>query len=220
MNPKLRAALPTLLDIVIPIAGYYILSRCGVSDFWALTLSGGATAVWALVNTLRRGRLDGIGTLVVAEIALSVVLLVVTRDPRIVLLKPSFATALAGAYLLYTSLPSTKVGRPLVAETSKPFATQGDPTREQAYENAWERDPGFRRELRLINAVWGVLWLVESVARGVVVLNSTIAEGIWTSQLPGIAALVAGMVFTRFRVPKLRRAVDAQLALLVAANPG
>lgn len=167
--PKLTAALPTLLDIVIPIAGYFVLSKFGVSDFWALTLSGGATALWTLVNTLRRGRLDGIGTLVVAEIALSVVLLVLTRDPRIVLLKPSFATALAGVYLLYTSLPTDKVGRPLVAETSKPFATEGDPVREQAYENAWGRDGRFRRELR---------------------------------------------------VPKLRRYVDEQLALLTGARSG
>jgi hypothetical protein len=63
-----------------------------------------------------------------------------------------------------------------------------------------------------------VLWLVESVARGLVVLNSTIAEGIWTSQIPGIAALVLGMVFTWFRVPKLRRYVDEQLALLTDAR--
>jgi hypothetical protein len=213
MNPKLRAALPTLLDIVIPVAGYFVLSRCGVSDFWALTVSGGVTALWALSNTLRRGRLDGVGTLVVAEIALSVVLLVATRDPRIVLLKPSFATALAGIYLLYTNV----VGRPLVYETAKPFATQGDPLRAQAYENAWERNAGFRQEQRLINCVWGVVWLAESVARAVVVLNSSVAEGVWTSQIPGIAALVLGMVFTRLRVPRLRRYVDEQLALLTDA---
>jgi hypothetical protein len=56
------------------------------------------------------------------------------------------------------------------------------------------------------------------VARGVVVLHSTIAEGVWTSQIPGIAAIVLGMVFTRLRVPKLRRHVDGQLALLVDAQ--
>jgi hypothetical protein len=207
MSPRLRAALPMLLDIVIPIAGYYVLHALGVDDFWALTIAGAGTAGYTIVNTVRRGRLDRLGTLVVLEIALSVVLFAVTRDPRIVLLKPSFYTALAAGYLLYTCLS----GRPFTVETSRPFATEGDPDRTRAYEAAWEHSPGFRREHRLVTAVWAVLWLAESAVRVVVVLNSDISEGVLLGQVPGIVAIVAGIVFTRLRVPAVRRHVEAQL---------
>lgn len=209
-NAKLRAALPLLLDIVIPVAGYYILHAIGLSDFWALTLAGVATAGYTVVNTVRRGRLDRLGTLVVLEIALSVLLFFVTRDPRIVLLKPSFYTAVAAFYLFFTCVS----GQPFTAQTSRPFATDGDPERERAYEAALEHSAGFLREHRRITAVWGVLWLAESAARVVVVLQSSIADGVLLGQLPGIVAIVAGIVYTRLRVPALRRHVEEQSALL------
>lgn len=81
MNTKLRAVLPMLLDVTIPVAGYYVLSACGLDDFWALTIAGVATAVNAVVGTLRRRRLDALGMLVVLEIALSIALFFVTGIP-------------------------------------------------------------------------------------------------------------------------------------------
>ena len=203
MNPKLRAALPMLAEIIIPIVGYFLLHDAGFDDFWALTIPGIASAVVALANTVRRGRLDKIGTLVVAEIALSVVLVLVTRDPRIVLLKPSFYTGLAGLYLLYTC----QVGRPFVFEVSKPFATAGVAARERAYERAWTHSAGFRREQRLITAVWGLLWLAESAIRVALVLHTSVSQAVLVGQIPGAVAIVAGIVFTRLRVPTLRRYV-------------
>jgi hypothetical protein len=79
------------------------------------------------------------------EIALSVALFLVTRDPRIVLMKPAFSTALAGLYLLLTCV----VGRPFTFEAGKPFATRGEAGHERAYETAWAHSPGFRHEPHL-----------------------------------------------------------------------
>lgn len=205
MNTKLRAALPMLLDIVIPVAGYYVLSACGLDDFWALTIAGAATAVNAVVGTVRRRRLDALGMLVVLEIALSIGLFFVTRDPRIVLLKPSFYTALAALFLFATCV----TGRPFTLGTVRPMATRGDPALERAYDDAAAHSAGFRREHVLITAVWGVLWLAESVARVVVVLDVSVADGVLLSQLPGLVALVVGLVFSRLRVPALKRYVAA-----------
>lgn len=203
MTPKLRTALPMLIEIIIPIVGYFLLHTAGFNDFWALMIPGIVTAVVALTNTVRRGWLDTIGTLVVAEIALSVALFFLTRDPHIVLLKPSFYTGLAGLYLLYTC----QVGRPFIFQVSKPFATRGDPARERAYERAWTHSAGFRREQRLITAVWGLLWLAESAVRVVLVLHLSISQAVFIGQLPAIVAIVTGIVFTRLRVPALRQYV-------------
>lgn len=207
MNPRLAAVVPLLLDVVVPTASYYLLHALGVDDFWALTLAGAITAAWAVVATIRRGRLHGLGLLVVVELVLSAVLLVVAHDARVVLLKPSFYTAAAGLYLLWTCW----VGRPLTVETSRPFAVRGDPARAAAADAAWAHEPAFRREHVVLTAVWGATWLVESVVRGAVVVATDVPTGVWASQIPGIVALVACLVVTRVRVPRLRAAVDAQL---------
>jgi hypothetical protein len=120
-------------------------------------------------------------------------------------MKPSFYTGLGGLYVLYTSV----VGRPFVFDASKPFTTGGDPDRERAFERAWRNSAGFRREQRLITAVWGLLWLAESVIRVFVVLNSTVSHAVVTGQVPSIVAVLVGIVFTRLRIPKARRHVEA-----------
>src|SRR4030095_6542208 len=92
-----RALLPTLLDLVIPTAGYFLLHWAGLSDVWALTIAGAVTALHAAVITIRRGRLDALGLLIVAEIAVSVALTVITQDPRLVLARPAVYLAVARA---------------------------------------------------------------------------------------------------------------------------
>ncbi|MBV8931013.1 MAG: hypothetical protein JO285_00415, partial [Kutzneria sp.] len=86
----------------------------------------------------------------------------------------------------------------------------------RAFDLAWTHSRAFRREARLITAGWGVLWLAEAVIRIPVVLNSSASQGVLTGQLPGVVAIVVGIVFTRLRIPKLRAHALRQLP---AENP-
>lgn len=199
--------LPPLLDVIVPTVGYYVLHALGLGDFWALTLAGAVTAVWAIAATIRRRRFDGVALLVVIELILSAILIFATRDARIVLLKPSFFTAAAGIYLLATCV----IRRPLTVETSRPFATGGDPAHEQAAEAAWADSPAYRRLHQQLTAFWGLIWICESVIRGVVVLHTDVVTGVWASQLPGIAALIACLVYTRLHVPSLKTHIQQHL---------
>lgn len=47
MNGKarLRVFLPLLIDVFAPLVIYYLLHRCGVGEFWALTIGIGLTFV-------------------------------------------------------------------------------------------------------------------------------------------------------------------------------
>jgi hypothetical protein len=198
-----------LIDIVAPIVVYFILHSIGVGDVLALTIGGMVTAINALVGTVRRRRLDSIGLLVVAEIALSIALLLITQDPRILLIKPSFYVGFAAIYAFATCL----VGRPIGYESAKPIATKGDPVRLAAYERAWERSPEFRQTERVITAAWGAAFLADAVLRVLVVYSfsaNQVGESLLLSQGPGIVLVGAALLFTRWRVPIIRTIVDAQ----------
>ncbi|MFF2811348.1 VC0807 family protein [Streptomyces sp. NPDC058000] len=205
---KLRALAPMILDLVIPIAGFYVLHQMvGLSQVWALTLAGAAGGAWTLIHTIQRRKLDVIGLLVVLEMALTVGLLFISDDPRLVAAKPSFYTLLAAVYLLFTCV----AGRPLVYVAATPMATDGDPGRTVAYEQAWERSKPFRARERAVTAAFGLAALIDAVLRVVVVYSYDVDkfnESFLLSQLPGIALIVVVLVFTKFQIKVLHGLVD------------
>ena len=209
---RLPALLPTLLDLVIPTAGYFLLHWAGLPDIWALTIAGSATGVNALVNTVRRGRLDALGLLVVAEISVSVVLLAVTADPRLILVRPAVYLAVAGV----VNLVSCFAGRPLSYTASTPMATKGDPERAVAYERAWHHSPELRRIHRQLTAAIGVALVAYAVIRVLIVYSLPTGTALLVQEVPAILLIALVVVLIRRRVPRLRRIVDAEQAALAA----
>ena len=214
---RLRLLLPTLLDIVVPIVLYFVLRKLGVDQFWALTVAGIGTGVYALFNTIRRRKLDFIGILVLLEVALSAALIFTTDDPRVVAIKPAFYTALAGLYFLFTCV----VGKPVVYIAAAPIASGGDPVRAEAYVQAWDESATFRLRERLMTAAFGVALVVESVLRVWIVYHwspAKLDESFVISQLPGLVLIVAVLGFVRLQVPALSKFVDS-IQERMAAQP-
>jgi intracellular septation protein A len=209
---RLGALLPTLLDLVIPTVGYFLLHWAGLPDIWALTIAGSATGVNALVNTIRRRRLDALGLLIVAEIAVSVALVTVTRDPRLILVRPAVYLAVAGV----VNLVSCFAGRPLSYTAATPMATKGDPERAAAYERAWHHSPELRAIHRQLTAGIGLAMLAYAVIRVLIVYSFSTATAVVGQEVPGIALIALVVVLIRLRVPRLRRIVDAEQAALAA----
>jgi hypothetical protein len=150
-----------VLDLLIPTAGYYLLHWAGLSDVWALTIAGSATAVNAAVATIRRRRLDALGLLVVAEVAVSVALAASTGDPRLILARPAVYLAVAGII----NLVSCFTGRPLSYTAATPMATKGDPLRAVAYERAWHHSAELRAIHRQLTAGIGLAMVAYAVLR-------------------------------------------------------
>ncbi|MCR6484832.1 hypothetical protein M8542_18545 [Amycolatopsis sp. OK19-0408] len=205
----MRALVPVVLDLVLPIGGYFLLHGVfGLSAFWSLTLAGAATGVHALAATLRRGRVDALGVLIFLEMALSAVLLFVTDDPRIVLVKPAFYLAVAAVYALVTCF----AGRPLVLDSGKPFATRGDSGLADAYERAWLHSDRFRRTVRSVTAVWAAAFALDATLRIAVVYSlppERVDESVWLSQVPLVAVFVVAVVITRLRMRPLRPVLES-----------
>jgi hypothetical protein len=205
---KLRAFIPLAIDLVVPTVVYLLLAAVDVPTVWALTLAGVATGVVTLVGTIRRRRLDGVGILVLVEIATSAALLFLTDDPRLILLKPSIYTLIAAGYLYTTCF----VGRPVSFAAATPMATGGDPVRLVAYHETWETSAAFRRRQRMITAVFGTALLLEAIGRAVVIYSlpaDDIGTALTLSQIPGFVLLAVALLISRAQAPALGRLVDA-----------
>ena len=207
-----HSLLPILLDLLIPTVGYFLLHGAGLSDVWALTIAGSATAVNALLTTVRRGRLDALGLLIVAEIAVSVALVASTGDPRLILARPAVYLAVAGV----VNLVSCFAGRPLSYTAATPMATKGDPQRAVAYERAWHHSPELRAIHRQLTAGIGLAMLAYAVLRVLIVYSFPTATAVLAQEIPGLLLIALVVVLIRRRVPRLRRIVDAEQAALAA----
>lgn len=183
--------LPYLLDIILPLVSYYVLTAAGLSSFWALVIGGGLTAIVSLLNTIRRGRIDSLGVLVIVEIALGLVLDLTVRDPRLTLARGSLFIALAGVWIL----ANTFTGRPVTVDATKPFAAKkGGTNGVIAFEWLADNCERFVRIQRSLSAVWGAMFLAYAVVRVVVIFSVGISEAVWLTEIPGLVAVVICMI--------------------------
>jgi hypothetical protein len=196
----LKIFLPYFFDIVAPFLAYLVAQQFGARTILALTVGGLIAAASTAVNTIRRKGLDRIGMLVILEIVVSIVMLLVVHDARLLLIRPSFYTAVAAVYLIYTVF----VGRPLSYDGARPMATQGDPVRMEAYEKMWDQSAEFRRTHRLVTFGFGLALMVDSILRIIIVYRLPIERSAWLSNVPHAATIllivaVSAMAGRRFR---------------------
>jgi hypothetical protein len=202
------AVLPYLLDFVVPLAAFYALTAAGVSSFWSLTTGGALTGVVSVVVAIRRRKLDGLGLLVIAEIALSLVLIATTRDPRLVLARSSLYLALAGIWVLVSAV----IRRPVTASTSKAFAARsngGDGI--VAVDWLAANSEPFLRIHRWLSGLWGVMFLVYAVVRVVIIYSTSVSRAVLITEIPGVIAIGICLIASRHAGKRLETLVNERL---------
>ena len=178
--------LPYLLDIIIPLVSYYVLTSVGLNSFWSLVAGGALTSIVSIINTIRRGKIDSLGILVIAEITLGLVLDLAVRDPRLTLARGSLFIALAGIWILV----NTFTGRPVTMDVTKSFAAKkGGKNGIVAFEWLAENSKRFVRIQRSLSTVWGVMFLAYAALRVVVIYSVSISNAVWLTEIPGILAI-------------------------------
>jgi hypothetical protein len=214
------AALPYLLDFIVPLAAFYALTAAGLSSFWSLTIGGALTGVVSVVNTIRRGKLDGLGLLVIAEIALGLVLIATTRDPRLVLARSSLYLALAGIWVLASAV----IGRPVTINTSKAFAARSDGQNGIAAVD-WlaSNSAPFLRIHRWLSALWGGMFLLYAVVRVVIIFSTSVSRAVSISEIPGIVVIGICLIASRQAGKRLEALANERIRQAdesAARNPG
>src|SRR5215471_3434804 len=190
-NRLLSLAMIGVFDIAGPLVAYSMLRSAGQSQVSALILSGAFPALGILVGVIRHRRVDTIGVLVLAGIAVGTVLGLLSGSPRLVLAEGSVPTALFGLLCL----GSLWARRPLIYRFALEFIGADTP-RGRDFESRWDY-PGFRHAFRLFTVVWGVTYLAEAAARVIIVETTSTATALTVSKvMPYVvsAALVAWMI--------------------------
>jgi hypothetical protein len=205
---------PYLFDIVGPLVAYLVAHFLGAAGVWAMTAAGLMAALSTAVNTIRRKRLDAVGTLVLLEIVAFVLVFLFVRDPRLLLVRPSVYTGLAAVYLGASAF----VGRPLSFSGSRVMAARGGPARLAAFEQAWERSAEFRRTHRVVTFALGVCLAVDSVLRVVIVWHAPLERAAWLSNVPHVSALLLMAGLSALAGRRFARLVDEQMEATRAAS--
>ena len=218
-NRFLGVAMVTVFDIAGPLVAYSLLRSAGQSAVSALVLSGILPAFGVAVGVIRHRRVDTIGVLVLAGIAVGTVLGLVSGSPRLVLIEGSVPTAVFGLLCL----GSLWAGRPLIYRFAIEFIGPDTP-KGRDFASLW-RYPGFRHAFRLYTLVWGVTYLVEAAARIVIVETTSTGTALAVSKvMPYVvaAAIIAWMIAhgRRARREGERLAAAAQAAEASPAAAG
>jgi hypothetical protein len=157
-----------VFDLGGPLLTFSLLRSGGMSTVAALIISGIFPALGIVISAVVDRRLDIIGVVVLAGLAVGTVLGLISDNARLYLLEgavPSLVFALA-------CLASLRAAKPLIYR----FAVEligPDTPKGRDVADAW-RYPGFRRAFQVITAAWGVAYLIEVGARlAVVEITST-----------------------------------------------
>jgi hypothetical protein len=200
-----------VFDIAGPLAAYSLLRSAGLSAVTALVVSGALPAAGVIAGVIRHRRVDAIGVLVVAGIAVGTVVGLLSGNPRLVLIEGSVPTAVFGLLCL-ASLWSR---RPLIYRFALEFIGADTP-KGRDFEALW-RYPGFRHVFWLYTLVWGVAYLAEAAARVIIVETTSTGTALAVSKVMPyvVAALLVGWMVAYGRRAKRegeRLAAEAQAA--------
>jgi hypothetical protein len=171
-----------ILDIAAPLAAYGLLRSVGLTTVTALLLSGVFPALGVAIGVIRHRRLDVVGVLVLAGVAIGTVLGLVSHNARLVLMEGSVPTAVFGVACL-GSLWMAR--RPLMFGFALEF-TGPDTARGREMTRLWGYE-GYRHVFRIITAVWGVGFLLEAALRVIIVYNTSAGTALASSQVTPFA---------------------------------
>ncbi|HEY1671610.1 MAG TPA: VC0807 family protein [Streptosporangiaceae bacterium] len=161
----------------------------------------------ALLLRADHSHLDGFAILVLAELVISVVITLVSSDPRFVLARPAIYTAIAGVYMF-----TTVRRKPFMMQITRPIASGGDPVRAEAFDRAWSESARFRMAERAMTITLGIVLLAEAVLRVATVYSQpehAVLKASLLSQAPAIGLLVLWFIIARLAfVPLASKEVD------------
>ncbi|GAA1191765.1 hypothetical protein MMF94_38435 [Pseudonocardia alaniniphila] len=182
-------AMTVVFEVVVPMALFYGLRAAGVSQWWALMAGVLVAAPFVVWTIVRNRRVDLPALVTLSVLVLSVVLGLLSDDPRTLAIREGWTAALGGLFGVWM-LVTVVVGRPAQLTLGRTIAeVKRGAEGAAAWAARWETDARFRRGLRINTAVWGAVLLANAVAHVVLVytlpidLISLVTTVVWLGAL-------------------------------------
>lgn len=161
--------LTVVFEVIVPMVLFYGLRAAGVSQWWAL-MAGVLVAVPYVGWTVARNRrVDLLAVFTLSVLVLSVVLGLLSDDPRTLAIREGWTAALGGLFGLWM-LVTVVTGKPAQLTLGRAIAeVKRGVEGAAAWAARWDTDVRFRRGLRIDTAVWGAVLLANAVVHVVLV---------------------------------------------------
>jgi len=182
-------AMTVVFEVIVPMALFYGLRAAGVSQWWALMAGVLVAAPYVLWTIARKRRVDLLALVTLSVLVLSVVLGMLSDDPRTLVIREGWVAAVGGLFGAWM-LVTVAVGRPAQLALGRTIAeVKRGAEGAAAWAARWDTDARFRRGLRIDTAAWGAVLLVHAVVHVVLVytlpidLISLVTTVVWLGAL-------------------------------------
>lgn len=157
-NGRRRFIWTLTTDVAAPLVLYYLLRAGGVSVWTALIVGSILPILRITTIAVHRRRIEQPALFTLTLLTIGTAVGLVTADPRLLIVRESYLTAVTGAWILLT-LRSTQ---PLVMTATLHFLP---PAGVESWQRAWRNDPRFRRLMKAMTLAFGVAFLLDAAAR-------------------------------------------------------
>jgi hypothetical protein len=181
--------LTVVFEVVVPMVLFYGLRAAGVSQWWALMAGVLVAAPYVLWTIVRDRKVDLVALVTLSVLVLSVVLGLLSDDPRTLAIREGWTAALGGLFGAWM-LVTVFIGRPAQLTLGRTIAEiKRGAEGANAWAARWDTDARFRHGLRVNTAVWGAVLLLSAVVHVVLVyalpidLISGVTTVVWFATL-------------------------------------
>src|SRR5436309_3601675 len=180
-----------VVDVALPWLTLRILEGNGVPTVWALAAAVQFPSATVLLSWIYERRVEAIGIVVFITILLGIAMALISDEVRFGLLRAAPAFGLFGLACLVSLLAP----RPLMFFVARHFQTAGDPSRAAEW-NARLESAGFRHAMRVINAVWGLVCVLEAVLGFLAAFLLPVHAAIVAEPAIGLSSIVGLLIWT------------------------
>lgn len=206
-------AMIAVFDIAGPLITYSVLRHAGQGAVQALILSGIFPALGVVLGFARHRRVDAVGILVLAGVAIGTVLGLVSGSARLMLAEGSVPTAIFGL----ACIGSLWTSRPLIFRFALEFVGADTP-KGRDFAARWPY-AGFRRVFRLMTVVWGAAYLAEAAVRVMIIEIAPVGTALLVSKVMPYAVAALLIVWTQAYGQRARRRGERLAAASRSAEP-
>lgn len=181
--------------VLLPVGVFLSLSSAGASDVIALTGSAAASVILLGLGWLRTRTVNTLGLVVLLRFVLSLALLGITNDARVLLVKDAVLTCVTGLAILAT----LRLSEPFILRVQRDMA----PNR-NTFDQQLRRNLPLKRVFRENTLWWGLGLSIEPFLEILIIYNTRLATAVILTNTIGTILILSLIIFTQLTIQRTK----------------